>query len=167
MRGNKINNQDISVDVEVTGSIAEALNKLGKKVTKDVMLRAAKAGATVVAASINERIPVDTGELKGNLAIEVETKKQAVIATVGFLDEFMASVAYWVEHGHNNRVAKTKLQRFFKARHGDTIGHVPAHPFFRPGIDAALKPAFEAVMAVIDEAINGNSAEQSKGEEAA
>lgn len=153
MHGNTINNQDISVHVEVSGSIAESLRKLGKRVTKEVMLEAVKAGASVTATAINMRIPVETGELKSNLAIEVKSTPKGAIATVGFLDPFAASIAFWVEHGHANRVAKTKMQQFFKAKHGDTIGHVPPHPFFHPGIDSSLQESSKAVMSVLHKAL--------------
>jgi len=124
--------------------------------TKEVMVNAVKAGATIVATSINERIPVDTGELKDNLAVEIATNPKGAIATVGFLDPFMASIAYWVEFGHATREPKTAMQKFFKQRHGNTIGHVPAHPFFRPGIDSSMKEASEAVMEVIGTALESD-----------
>jgi hypothetical protein len=161
MQGNRVNNQDINVDVEVTGSFAEALRKMSKRMSNEVLVKAAKAGATVVAASIGERVPVKKGLLREELGVEISVMKQAVTATVGFLDEFQASIAYWVEHGHNNRVAKTAMQRFFKARHGDTLGMVPAHPFFRPGIDASLKDASRAVMDVLTQALQSDDGKSS------
>lgn len=154
LKGNKVNNQDISVQVEITGSIAESIAALGKKMTKEVMVKAAKAGAEIVAQSIDSRIPVKTGELKDNLAVEITTNKDNVTATVGFADKFQASVAYWVEHGHASREARTLLQRFFRQKGTEKgSGHVPAHPFFRPGIDSAMKASSEAVMAELLKAL--------------
>jgi hypothetical protein len=161
MKGNKVNNQDINVNVEVTGSLAASLAALGKRASKDVMVRAAKAGAEITARSIDSRIPAETGELKGALALEITTNKNAVIATVGFDDSFMASVAYWTEHGHATREAKTVMQRFFKKK-GTLTGHVPAHPFFRPGIDAAAKASAEAVMTEIYKALQSDTGEEKK-----
>ena len=161
LKGNKVNNQDISVDVEITGSLADSFAALSKKMTKDVLMKAASAGAEVVARSIDSRIPVETGELKDNLSVELGMENGKAVAIVGFVDKFQASIAYWVEHGHNNREARTLMQRFFKQK-GSLTGMVPAHPFFRPGIDAALKQSSEAVMAELLKALEANKGEEEK-----
>jgi len=153
MKGNRVNNQDIDVHVEVTGSLAASLNALGKRVSKEVMAKAAQAGAEVTMRAIDSRIPVETGELKSALAVEISIGKSAATATVGFDDSFMASIAYWIEHGHATREAKTAMQKFFKKK-GTLTGHVPAHPFFRPGIDSALRASSEAVMSEIQKALD-------------
>jgi HK97 gp10 family phage protein len=164
LHGNKVNNQDITVDVEVTGSIAEALNKMSKRLSNEVLSDAAKAGATIITESIASRVPVKTGELLDSLGFSIEKSSKGVVATVGFIDDFQASIGYWVEHGHNNRQAKTAMQRFFKKK-GTLLGMVPAHPFFRPGIDASLKESSQAVMEVLSKALQTDTGTTTTGKE--
>jgi hypothetical protein len=154
------------------------LRALPAKVQSKVMTGMVSAGAAVVQAEIARRAPVYTGEVSaghpppGTLAKAIyrvrvpsectpsrEVWKVAVRkgkaaqktrrgkSTVN-LDAYYAT---WVEYGHYTRVphAMTKTAKAAGRMLG-VAKWVPAHPFFRPGVDASTQASFNAMQGYLE-----------------
>ena len=154
------------------------LRALPTKVQAKVMGKVVSAGAAVIQSEIVRRAPEFTGEVSqghpppGTLkkaiyrtrvpsecTANLEVWKVAVRkgkaaqstkrgkSTVN-LDAFYAT---WVEYGHFARVphAMTRSAKA-AAQAAGTAKWVPAHPFFRPGVDASTRASFTAMQAAMD-----------------
>jgi HK97 gp10 family phage protein len=87
----------------------------------------AMAGADIVAAEIEPRIPRRTGELAASLDEEPGAGRNSASATVEI-----------VQSGPGGQEHKAIFLEYGTSK-------MPAHPFFRPGVEAA-KPKVEAAL---------------------
>ena len=154
------------------------LRALPAKVQTKVLGKVVSAGAAVVQAEVVRRAPVFTGEgsqghpppgtlkkaifrtrVPSECTATTEVWKVAIRkgkaaqstrrgkSTVN-LDAYYAT---WVEYGHFARVphAVTRSAKAAAQALG-TAKWVPAHPFFRPGVDASTQASFAAMNAALD-----------------
>ena len=156
---------DMGFGVSVTGfdEMQAELEALSKGLSKRTASKALRAGARVVKAAIESRVPTQLKQATGDslpvgaMANDINLGNVRTIANgqsysidVG-PGKYTAHVARWVEYGH---------QLIHREAIGDKGRHkpkgrdaVPAYPFLRPAWEESQEAAGAAVIAVIDEAM--------------
>lgn len=146
----------MSMKVEIDGfsAIKQKLTLLQEAVRDDGTRRAVKAASVVIknaevmlAPVLDEKTAqstaLDPGVLKAALGFKIrKTRQGEMIAWIG-PKAGTGRVAHLVEYGHQ-LVRGGKLTRKGRLGAGAVVGHVPAHPFLRPALDASGKVALEA-----------------------
>lgn len=134
---------EVTTKVSGLKELKANLEKLGADVAKGVMTEGLEAGGKVLMAGILPRTPVREGELAAHItmATEVAPSGTAGEVKVGFGKQ--GHIARFVEFGHK-----------MVTHEGKQVGHVPAHPFMRPGFDASKTEARNAVIEVIRAKVN-------------
>jgi hypothetical protein len=116
--------------------------------------RGLHAAGEVIEREIDIRTPTRTLRIGGDrdypsLVTQLETRVtldsgfRGGSAEIGF-HGFAATVAEWNEFGHR-MVGHVPGKK--------NLGSVPAHPFMRPGADAAEEPAVEAFIGAVNESL--------------
>lgn len=127
---------------ELTKTIQDLSKSLDPDKSEPVILK----GAKVIGAEVRGRAPKGpTGNLKKSVKVKTLKRfssKQPAPAIVA-IDRKKAPHAHLVEYGHA------------LVRGGKVIGHVPAHPFFRPGIDAKAGEALKQIEAGLTKLVEG------------
>lgn len=111
-------------------------------------------GVRKMARAIRRKTPVGVGTRKpGSLKKAVKAKlldrvgnnaRNAIVA----VDRKTAPHAHLVEFGH-------VLYKGSKKKGGRVIGHVPAHPYFRPGVDETARPVLSETTQALNALIKG------------
>ncbi len=137
------------MDIQITGleRVQERLKRAGPTLAQKAYAKALRAGGEVLRKEVQGRAPIKTEEFKGSnslppgalnadIQVRVKTTDQGGTASIGPTAK-TAYVARFVELGH-------KQVSHGKKRGRKVIGHVPAHPFLRPALDAAGDAAIAA-----------------------
>lgn len=128
---------------------------LADEVQKSATRKAVRAGAEVILAAIEERMP-PVGSIPGATSLPVDALKSDMVVVfdrvdkLGFLRAWIgpdkySHVMYWVEFGHRlvtggySSMKRGKLQGS-----GHEIGDVPAHPVIRPATEASQTESLAA-----------------------
>jgi HK97 gp10 family phage protein len=113
--------------------LLKRLDKLDRKVRRQVVVKALRAGAKTIAADVRARAPVDTGLLKKSVKVRAGKRKKDRIA-----------IGVVVYGGH-----PTPMVAAVELGHDDQ----PARPFIRPAFEAHKGPVRDAALAQIKAAI--------------
>lgn len=148
---------------ELQAKLADLGTKAGHKVVREALLE----GGKVLQTAIAERAP-ERPELPSGTALQPGALRQDIELHIGTADgrpaaivepgKYTRHVAGWVEYGH--RIVKGGYSRLLHGRNegkhrgpGHQIGDVPAHPFIRPGYEAARVEAAHVTCAAIAKGI--------------
>jgi HK97 gp10 family phage protein len=131
---------EVTTKVEGLRELKANLEKLGADVAKGVMTEGLQAGGKVLMEAIGGVTPVHEGELKAHIMMTTDVAPSGTSGEVKVGFGKQGYKARWVEFGH--RMVSHKPDK-------KEIGHVPAHPFIRPGFDASHTEARNAVIEVI------------------
>ena len=137
----------------MTSSLSSALARLNDDMQTKVLRSAAHAGAQVLSAELELRIPVDDGQLKAAAYRWHDDKQSSAGQQVYAVGVNKKKAPHWfnVEYGHWRINAVLRLNGRWvplKARLPQPVW-TPAHPYLRPTWDAK---AAEAVQAMKDRA---------------
>lgn len=140
---------------------AELLAKMSDTASESTLRQAAVAGARVIQAEVSFRAPIGTrthtrsgkqyppGTLKKNVLIFHDEGQSSVVAEHQVYGVVIGRDAFYgriVEAGHELSGAIAELAK--KTEFGTS--QVPAHPFFRPAVDAKSREALAAMVAVME-----------------
>ena len=100
------------------------LKQLAPDVAVNIGRRATRAGAEVIADEARRLVPVDTGELRDSIAVDVPTAKrqrgETVRALVGFLNP-TSGRAHLTEFGTSKLAARPFMRPAMDAKAGDAL----------------------------------------------
>jgi HK97 gp10 family phage protein len=145
------------MDIQIRGleQVQQHLEELPTLLVARAFAKALDQAGGVMAAEVEARTPIETGELSENVivAVEVLVEKKGGRALVGFDPHkrhagegaSMDSVALWVEMGHREVTHKPKKQE---------IGHVPAKPFMRGAFETAADRTIEVFAEVLVDSLS-------------
>ncbi len=153
--------------------LEKALSEFPKKLLKNAMRRALRAGVKVIATEAKLRCPVGPpshvasvkygakeGELRRSIKIGTNTVKGSMVYGYVRAGSFKAYYARWVEFGTAaHRIsAKNGGALSFGGAVFQSVAHPGAapHPFMRPALDAKRGEALEAVRASLADAVQKN-----------
>ncbi len=131
------NTARVSIRVRGLKGLERAFRRLPGDVANQVLEGGVKAGSAVVEAEITRRTPVGrTGLLRRRMTNrKLKSSRLTAARKVGP----RAPHAHLVEFGH------VQVWKHPKTGKKYVKGHVPAHPFVRPGAEAAFRPAVEVI----------------------
>jgi hypothetical protein len=126
------------------------------------LVRGLHAAAEVIEREVSLRTPTRTNRVGGDqdypalvtdlqVRVTVDSQFRGGVAQIGFFRN--AYIANWLEFGHRmvgHGSSKPARNAAWKAG-GEKM--VPAHPFMRPGADAAQEPAVEAFIDAVDDSL--------------
>lgn len=143
---------NVWVELEGGKALEQQLLAIGAAAAGESLDQAAFAGAEIMRANIEPRVPRKRGILVKDLRVKsMDAEKSETHAVFG-IGWFSRTVAWLVEFGHM-LVKGGKL-----GSGGHVVGHVPAHPFLRPGFDESGEDAVTAVGTVLRENIEAAAA---------
>lgn len=137
------------MQIRISGleQVQRRLREAPRKLVAGAYAKAINQSIGVLAAEVEARTPEGPeGLLKESVITEGEVDEQGrgAYAVCSFSKEVsersekpMDLIAYWVEYGHQ------QVSHDGKKTDRHVIGHVPAHPFMRPALDAAGDRAIE------------------------
>jgi hypothetical protein len=151
---------------ELDAKLAELAGPAAKRILRDGLDAGGKIFQAAVMARAPERPVLPSGNAlpPGALKLDIEVVHgkadglPAVIVEPGF---FTRHAARWVEYGH--RLVKGGYSKVVGDRRrgpGHEIGNVPAHPFIRPGYEAAREAAVGATVMMIAHEIEAAAAKR-------
>jgi HK97 gp10 family phage protein len=126
-----------AVRIEGLDALTAQLQELAKSVGPEKAEPVLQGAADIIAWRVRQLAPQGpTGHLKEAVITKVlERRGPGPAPAIAAVDRKIAPHADLVERGHA------------LVRKGEVIGNVPAHPFFRPGVD---EMAAEATQYVVD-----------------
>lgn len=135
---------DFSITITGIDETIAMLRDAPRDIAAAGFAKAGRAAGNVIQAELERRTPVDTGELKKALRVDVELDAQlrGVHVSAGFGKQ--GYKANWVEYGH--KISRARLgKRFGNIEHYlSGKGFVPAHPFMRPAFEASAQASVDA-----------------------
>lgn len=132
----------------------DLLKTLPKKLERNVMRAALRAGGVVLREEARQKAPVDDGLLRKSIRVSTRSQRGTLYASVKAGSK-RAFYAHMVEFGTRAHKIKAKPQRALDVngnprRDVDHPGSRP-HPFMRPAADAAFRQAIKAFDAKLRE----------------
>lgn len=139
---------DVTVEIHLE-ELKRKFRAAGPELAARVLEQSLNEGGAVIekAVRLYAEDHVKTGDLIADLHIEVAVAPDGLSgqALIGFRDQ--SHKAGWVEFGHR-QVTHGLLKSDRKE-----VGHVPAHPFMRPGFDESQAAAKETVTKMLAEGV--------------
>lgn len=144
----------MATQLNITGGkeLSDFLKTLPKKLERNVMRGAMRAGAKVIADAAKNNVPTRMGKLKKSIRVSSKSNKGMITASAkaGNKKVFYAS---WVEFGTApHKIIAQKMFLRFKAKDGNTVttysvNHTGAisKPFMRPALDTKAADSIRAV----------------------
>lgn len=144
---------------------ADLLAKMSEAASESTLRQAAVAGARVIHKEVQLRAPVGpvphirsgklypAGTLKKSIALYHDDDKSSVAKALQVYGVTIGRDAFYglmVEEGHDFSGAVAKHAK--RTEFGTS--KVPAHPFFRPAVDAKSREALDAMTAVMQQKLN-------------
>lgn len=131
----------------------DLLQTLPAKIERNIMRSALREGAKQVLEEVQQRIPVDSGQLRASARITTRYRKGTVTASVK-VGNFVAWYAHLVEFGTRAHEITPRRRGGALRINGNEVRSADhpgtrAQPFMRPAADASLGPAIAAVTARI------------------
>lgn len=133
------------VEIEGLPELQQALLQAGGEAVSAVALDAALLAAGSVLLTEAQR-RLKPGRLRDALELKVQANASGGEAFVQFNSPEQGFVARMVEFGH---------LEVTHGRNGHAVGHVPAHPFMRPTLDAESENALNAFAASLSASLGG------------
>lgn len=138
----------MSTVVKGLSELQAFLDQLPKKMEKNIMRGAMRAGMNVMRAEVRANVPVKTGILKRGLKVSTATKGANVIASLKFTGKH-AHIARWLEFGVVAHIINPKAAKSLSFG-GVAVAavHHPgfnARPLLRPALDSRAQDAVVAV----------------------
>lgn len=127
----------------------DLLQTLPAKLQKNINRSALRAGAAVLLPEVQQRIPVDSGQLRASARITTRARGATVSASVK-VGNFVAWYAHLVEYGtqaHIERPRETGGAMQFGGVTTREVNHpgTRPQPFMRPAIDQRFPEVVQAV----------------------
>lgn len=119
---------DVSIDI---GDLKKKLNRLPKRIRKNVLDGAVRAGARPIVEEARRRVPKRTRNLEKSIGVNKRRSKDpyviifSVSPRVG--GKYNGYYGLFVERGHPI------------VKGGKVVGYAPAKPFMRPAFDFSIK----------------------------
>lgn len=138
----------MTVKVEGLRQIADALNKLDKKVSTKIARKAARAGALLIRDEAKRRVPVDTGLLKQNIVVKKFRDRGEGNVRYGI--GLISSKAVYRDNKVNRRKGRVG-QSYYRDKtfygHMVEFGTIKmkAKPFLRPAFETQKEKAVDVV----------------------
>lgn len=157
-----------TVKLEGLKELDAKLTELGGDAARRVIRAGLRAGGEVLQAAVQERAPerpvlpsrtaLPPGALKSDIELRAGKDEAGLPAVIVAPGKYTAHAAVWVEYGH--RLVKGGYRRASGRGPGHEIGSVLAHPFIRPGYEAAASASAEAAVEAIRSGIEKEAAKK-------
>ena len=142
----------ISVHVSGDKELANKFKALPPAVARENLLTAVVAGARVIQEGIKDQVNSKSGQLAKSIDIDPTLITKSRVAINIGPEKYMGFYGEFVELGHP--IVHTSIAGYGTDRRGRgkvlkstrVVGHVPAHPFMRPGFEQSVGGAIDAIM---------------------
>lgn len=101
----------INLDVN---PLKQKLETMNKRMSKQTLDKALESGGKVLISSMEETVPVDTGELKtslGKIRIEGSARDRKILTGIATDDREVIERGYYQEHGHSTMIGKKWMKQ--------------------------------------------------------